>query len=112
MGTKLQSLSPAEWQLLQLVYRLEPPVSLHEVSGQTDQWQYSTVQTLLNRVARKGWLAKETAGKRLSLYSPVLSFEQAVEARLRELLERDFLGDSRLAEHARRSARTILGDAS
>ena len=110
MVQKLQSLSPAEWQLLSLVYGLDSPVGVHDVFEQTDQWKYTTVQTLLNRVARKGWLAKRTAGKRLSLYEPVLPLEAAVEARLREMFVRDFFGDPLLAEHAKRAARKILED--
>lgn len=108
MDHELQSLSPAEWRLLQLVYRLEPPVGVHDVSKQTDRWQYSTVQTLLNRVASKGWLSKTVAGPRLSLYSPVVSLDEAVEVRLTELLRRDFLWDPDLAQIARRALRKLL----
>ncbi len=108
MAPDHQTLSPAEWQLLCVVYELEAPVGVHNVSEQTDRWSYSTVQTLLRRITEKGWLKKKTAGKRLSLFTPTISFEEAVEIRLRGLLERDFLWNAKVTKQARKAIRNVL----
>ena len=96
-------LSPAEWRVLCLVYKGPAPASVFQVAELARDQHYRTVQTLLRRITKKGWLRKTTAGRRVSLYSPVVDLEAAVEERLEDRLS-DFLWDEQLTDLAQKAA--------
>ena len=92
------------------MYQLEPRVGVYEVAQEASEWRYRNVQTVLKHIVSKGWLRKETAGKRLSLFTPVLSRDQAVRARLLATLERDYWWDQDVAGEARELLREVSID--
>lgn len=70
------------------------PVSAREVLEETEPergWAYSTVRTLLARLAEKGAVQVGQRGN-TALYSPLVSREEARRGALRSLLDRAFDG--------------------
>jgi BlaI family transcriptional regulator, penicillinase repressor len=86
-------LSDAEWTVMNAVWQRSPASArdvLERVRTQTG-WAYTTVKTMLERLAEKGALRARKHGN-LSLYEPLVSREQARRSALRSLLDRAFDG--------------------
>ena len=70
------------------------PITTEEVLaalGHEQDWQVSTVKTLLSRLVKKGALRAEKSGRR-HLYSPVLEREEWLSSESEGLLDRLFGG--------------------
>lgn len=87
-------LSDSEWKVMQVVWR-RPPVTARDVAdalaGETG-WAYTTVKTLLTRLAAKGAVTERMSGN-AALYEPAYAEEDAKRGALRGLVDRAFGGD-------------------
>jgi len=85
--------SNAEWRVMSEVWRRER-VTVNDVhqalQGETG-WAYSTVKTMLGRLAEKGALAVDKAAKQ-SVYTALISRESARTVATESLIERVFEG--------------------
>lgn len=86
-------LSDAEWKVMTEVWRHERASVRDVLEGLQDQtgWAYSTVKTLLSRLADKGAVTVTTRAN-ARLYSAAISRDQARTSALAALVERAFGG--------------------
>ncbi len=93
---KLRAMSPAETEILRLVWQLEQAT----VQGVCDalphkrKIAYKTVQTLLRRLEEKGYLKHRIEGKAY-LFSPAIDRKAVVKRTVLDFLDRLFGGDPR-----------------
>jgi predicted transcriptional regulator len=86
-------ISDAESIVMEVLWRRSPRCAeevVAELSREQD-WQESTIKTLLNRLLTKGAIRAEKDGRRY-LYAPVLKREDWVHGQSRSLLDRLFDG--------------------
>jgi predicted transcriptional regulator len=87
------ALTKLELQIMQVLWKLGPST----VNGVQDALQqdlaYTTVQTMLNILERKGKLKRKLLGRSYE-YTPVVSEEHASGHALRDLIDRVFAGSS------------------
>jgi BlaI family penicillinase repressor len=110
---KLPCLSPAETEILRLVWR-QREATVQQICQElpaTRKIGYATVQTLLRRLEKKGYLRHRAAGKAHVFY-PVVAQEHVIQRSVNEFLERLFGGDplplmQHLAEHGRLRAEDL-----
>ncbi|UCD50848.1 MAG: BlaI/MecI/CopY family transcriptional regulator [Phycisphaerales bacterium] len=92
----LRAMSPAETEILRLVWQLEEAT----VQGICDalpakrKIAYKTVQTLLRRLEEKGYLKHRTDGK-AHVFFPAIKREQVIKRTVLDFLDRLFGGDPR-----------------
>ena len=113
-------LTDAEWRVMEPLWRENPRTVravAEELSSDTG-WAYSTVKTLLARLAEKGAVTFEVEGN-ARLYSPALTRRDARRAAVRALVRRAFggatgglvhhlVGDERLSARDRRELERML----
>lgn len=90
-----RDLTPLELQIMQVLWREGPSDVLHvqkNLPGDTDL-AYTTVQTMLNVLHRKGKVRRNLVGRAYE-YHPVLSYEKATRQAVRDLVERLFGGSA------------------
>jgi BlaI family transcriptional regulator, penicillinase repressor len=120
-------LTKLELQVMQVIWRLGPSTVTAVQDGLDQQLAYTTVQTMLNILERKGQLVREREG-RAFVYSAAVSQTKATGHVLRDLIDRMFGGSSeelvmslvktkhldaqRLAELTRRLAHEEAGEQS
>lgn len=70
-------LTAAEWQVIKAVWENEPCTAprIQEVLAKATGWAYSTVRTIMDRMAAKGLLVAEKTGKHTSFRSAVTRAE-------------------------------------
>lgn len=114
-------LSDAEWTIMRVLWT-RPPASARDVLetiGPGESWAYSTVKTMLARLAEKGAVRVRMRGN-TSLYAPILSREKARRSAVRLLIDRAFDGafgpllhilinDSRLSAEELAQVRELVG---
>lgn len=91
---KLPALSPAETEILRLVWKLDK-ATVQEVCDKLPARRriaYATVQTLLRRVEKKGYLKHQVQGKAHVFY-PVARREDVIKRSVNDFLNRLFGGD-------------------
>ena len=104
---KLPAVSPAETEILRLVWQLEK-ATVQEVCNKLPvkrKITYATVQTLLRRLERKGYLKHRLRGKAHVFFAAVKS-EKVIKRSVSDFLDRLFGGDpvplmQYLAEHGK-----------
>jgi predicted transcriptional regulator len=104
---RLQAVSPAETEILRLVWQLEK-ATVQEVCKKLPvkrKITYATVQTLLRRLESKGYLRHETRGKAHVFFAAVKS-DKVIKRSVNDFLDRLFGGDpvplmQYLAEHGK-----------
>lgn len=110
---KLPAVSPAETEILRLIWQLKRAT----VQGVCDHLPserkiaYATVQTLLRRLEKKGYLKHELEGK-AHVFFPATKREDVIKRSVNDFLNRLFGGDPiplmhYLAEHGKISAEDI-----
>ena len=110
---KLQGVSPAETEILRLVWQLERAT----VQGVCDRLParrriaYATVQTLLRRLEAKGYVRHDVEGK-AHVFFPAVKRDDVVKRSVGDFIERLFGGDpiplvQHLAEHGQITADDI-----
>ena len=91
--TKQHELTEAEWEIIQVVWAHEPctaPAVQEELAARK-QWTYSTVKTLMDRMAAKGLLKTERI-RNLILYRAAISRPEAQRGELLRTVTRAFGG--------------------
>ena len=109
----LPALSPAETEIIRLIWQLGSG-TVQDVCGKLPrrrQIAYATVQTLLRRLERKGYVTHETKGK-AHVFSPAAEREEVIKRTVGDFVDRLFGGDPvplmlHLANHSRLDAEDI-----
>lgn len=86
-------LNDSEWTVMQALWAGAPATArevLERIEAETD-WAYTTVKTLLDRLAAKGAVSVEMQGHQ-SAYTPLVSQRTARRTALRSLVDRAFDG--------------------
>ncbi|MFZ2147413.1 MAG: BlaI/MecI/CopY family transcriptional regulator [Sedimentisphaerales bacterium] len=110
---KLPALSPAETEILRLVWQLDK-ATVQDVCDKLPAKRkiaYATVQTLLRRLEKKGYLQHDIRGKAHVFFAAVKS-ENVIKRSVNDFLDRLFGGDpiplmQYLAEHGKIDASDI-----
>jgi len=110
---KLPALSPSETEILRLVWQLDK-VTVQDVCNKLPAKRkitYATVQTLLRRLEKKGYLKHRIRGKAHVFFAAVKS-ENVIKRSVNDFLDRLFGGDpvplmQYLAEHGKIDADDI-----
>ena len=89
----MSTISEAESVVMEVLWRASPLATEDVVAALNgkQEWQESTVKTLLNRLLNKGVISAERDGRRY-LYSPILKREEWLSHVSEGLLERLFGG--------------------
>jgi|GEM_PF-267458 len=116
--------SDTEWTVLLPLWERAPATAreVHAAVGDTNDWSYSTVRTLLARLVQKGALAEGRRGNQV-LYTPLVTRTEAQRSALHSLVQRAFGGRfgslvqhlfeaERLSPAERRELERALDDAS
>ena len=93
MATRDCKLTEAEWEIIQVVWEQEPcaaPTVQEELEAHK-KWTYSTVKTLMDRMATKGLLTTERI-RNLILYRSAVTQKQARRGEVMKTLTRAFGG--------------------
>jgi BlaI family transcriptional regulator, penicillinase repressor len=106
-GKTLPPLSPAESEILQLVWRLDS-ATVQDVCDMFSKGRsvtYATVQTLLRRLEKKGYISHEVMGK-AHLFHPAAKREEVIRRTVSDFVKRLFGGDPvplmmHLADHSK-----------
>jgi len=103
----LQALSPCETEILRLVWQVKDATVQQICDKLPTQRQiaYATVQTLLRRLEKKGYLKHRVEGK-AHIFYPAVAQDHVIKRSVNDFLERLFGGDpiplvQHLAEHGR-----------
>ena len=90
----LPPLSPAESEILQLVWRLGSATvqDVCDTFSKERSATYATVQTLLRRLEKKGYIGHEVKGK-AHLFHPVAKREEVIRRTVSDFVDRLFGGD-------------------
>lgn len=86
-------LSEAEWKIMNAVWERHPASArdvMERLEGRPG-WAYTTIKTMLSRLADKGALSSRLRAK-TTLYEPVLTRESARRSALRNMLDNAFNG--------------------
>jgi BlaI family penicillinase repressor len=110
---QLRRISPAETEILRLVWQLHA-ATVQQVCDSLPAERniaYATVQTLLRRLEKKGYLKHRTEGK-AHVFSPAAKREAVITKSVNDFLGRLFGGDPiplmhYLAEHGKITAEDI-----
>jgi BlaI family penicillinase repressor len=86
-------LSEAEWDIMRVVWDQEPCAAgtVQDALEGSRQWAYSTVKTMMDRMAVKD-LLKITKIRNLQLFSSKITQTQAKQGELKRMLKRAFDG--------------------
>ena len=94
MKGPIRRLPDAELEVMQAVWRFEPPVpraAVEQAVGETRPMAQTTLLTLLSRLAEKGFLRAEKQG-RGSVYTPLVSRSDYQAAQSKRFVETLFGG--------------------
>ena len=113
-------LTNSEWQLMNCLWERHPATArgIAERLPEDIKWAYTTIRTLLARLADKGAIREYKEGN-TSLYEPVLTRENARRSALKTLVNQAFDGaygplmhflvnDRKLTDEQRRTLAEIL----
>ena len=90
----LPALSPAETEVLRLVWQLEAATvqQIFDTMPEDRSVGYATVQTLLRRLEKKGYVQHKVQGK-AHLFSAAVKRDQMIKRTVSDFVERLFGGD-------------------
>jgi len=93
MAKKNCELTEAEWTIMQAVWDNQPCAAptVQEMLHKQKNWSYSTVKTLMDRMAAKGLLATEKI-RNLTLYRSAVTRKQAQKGEIMRAVKRAFDG--------------------
>jgi predicted transcriptional regulator len=110
---KPPAISPAETEILRIVWQLGKATvqNVCEKLPSKRKITYATVQTLLRRLEKKGYLKHDTVGKAHVFFAAVKS-EDVIKRSVSDFLDRLFAGDpvplmQHLAQHGKMDADDI-----
>jgi BlaI family penicillinase repressor len=114
------TLTPQELAIMKVIWRLDTVTvrGVYETLRKTRPIAYTTVMTMMNVLAEKGYLTKKSNG-RAHVYTPTRPRHQVVGALVRDFVDRVFDGasgplllhlakDSRLTERQRKVVQRML----
>ena len=86
-------LTEAEWAIMRVVWEHEPCAAgtVQEELEKTKGWAYSTVKTTMDRMVKKGLLARKLI-RNLQLFTSRISETDAKRGEFRKMLKRAFEG--------------------
>jgi predicted transcriptional regulator len=87
-------LTPAEWEIMEAVWDLGESPSVREVLERAfpnGEKAYTTVQTIMNTLEKKGFLERKKTGM-VNFYSPVRSREEMERREMSSIVSRVFGG--------------------
>ena len=86
-------LTEAEWTIMRVVWEHEPCAAgtVQEELEKTKGWAYSTVKTTMDRMVKKGLLARKLI-RNLQLFTSRISETDAKRGEFRKMLKRAFEG--------------------
>jgi len=107
MAKEMPPLSPCETEILRLVWQLKD-ATVQQICDRLPAQRkiaYATVQTLLRRLEKKGYLKHKVEGK-AHIFHPAVARDHVIRRSVNDFLERLFGGDAiplvqHLAEHGR-----------
>ena len=94
MKKRPSELSGAEWELMNVVWQTDQPITVRQVLDTAyprGEKAYTTVQTLMNILVDKGFLVRRKAG-RANHYLPSVPREDIVGGSLSQVAQRMFAG--------------------
>jgi predicted transcriptional regulator len=93
MAKKNYELTEAEWAIFEALWDNEPCAAptIQEVLQDRKNWTYSTVKTIMDRMAAKGLLKTERI-RNLILYSSAITKRQAQKGEVMRTMKRAFQG--------------------
>jgi predicted transcriptional regulator len=95
MSKKIK-LTPAEWEIMETVWTFERPPSVRDVLEQAfpnGEKAYTTVQTIMNTLERKGVLDRKKIGL-VNFYSPKRTRDELVKSEMSSIIKRIFNGST------------------
>ncbi len=88
------TISDAEWQVMQVVWRLGQATAAEVIAELTaTRWSHRTIRTMLARLTDKGALSTTADGNRY-VYRPLVTRQKCVRAEGRSFLKKVFAGDA------------------
>jgi len=86
-------LTDAEWQIMKALWKRYPATAREIAENLADetQWAYTTIKTLLARLAAKNAVSEQKRGN-TSVYEPLVSLKKARRTALRTFLNQGFDG--------------------
>lgn len=94
MSSSNNKLTPVEWEIMETIWEIGGAPSIRDVVDQAypnGEKAYTTVQTMMNTLEKKGLLRREKLGM-VNFYKPVKSRNQIVKTELSTLVSRVFKG--------------------
>jgi predicted transcriptional regulator len=91
---KTKKLTPAEWEIMEVIWEMGASPSVREVLEHrfpNGEKAYTTVQTIMNTLEKKGILSRKKIGL-VNFYTPAITRERMVNAEVSSLLKRLFDG--------------------
>ncbi|WP_312092755.1 BlaI/MecI/CopY family transcriptional regulator [Aminipila sp.] len=114
------TISDSEWKIMKVLWG-SPYITLKEIAGKVTKtgWSYTTVRTLVNRLADKGVVAADKSIANNFKYYPVAAEEECKIKEVKSFLEKVFDGsagmlisalakDSNLSEEERKNLKSII----
>lgn len=120
MTNKNISISDSEWQIMKVLWET-PNITLKEIAGKVSEcgWSYSTIRTLVNRLADKGVIAADKSIANNFKYYPLALEDECKSKEVRNFLKKVFNGsagmlisaltkDSDLSEEEQKELKIII----
>ncbi len=94
MANKRPELTPTEWSIMRVLWDRGEAIArdVWEALEPTHGWAQTTVRTMLDRLAQKGWVKPKRIGP-VFLYRPAVARDKAVRRSIRDLADRVAGGD-------------------
>lgn len=92
--SSLPPLSPSETEVLRLLWEMQTGTvqAVSDALPPGRNIQYATVQTLLRRLEKKGYITHTTEGK-AHVFSPIIQQQRVIDTAVRSFLDKLFGGD-------------------
>jgi BlaI family transcriptional regulator, penicillinase repressor len=93
MPRRLQPLTPGEWDIMRVVWQMEPCAApdVQEALHKQRKWAYTTVKTMMDRMVAKGLLGTEKI-RNLSVYRARINRAEAQRGELARTIQQAFGG--------------------
>ena len=89
-----EKLTPVEWEIMEAIWELKGAPSVREVLEHAfpdGQKAYTTIQTIMNILEKKGLLKRKKQGL-VNFYKPTKSRDQMIKSEMSQLISRKFSG--------------------
>ncbi len=113
MTTQQKKLSAGEWDVMEVIWRHQRPITVREVLQilcPKSEKAYTTIQTVMNNLEKKGFLVKEKIGL-VNFYRTTVRRKEAVTEATKTFVKRVFSGSFHdLANYLIKSDKLDLDD--